>query len=243
MDPDCDIRSFGSFATGVYLPTADMDLVCVTRQFLATGMPKLGQKARNLNSIAHFLRQKGLAERNAIEVIAKAKVPILKFTDALTGIRVDISFENTTGLVAIETCLTWKAQYPAMPILVLLIKQFLMMRGLHEVRDGGLGGFSVICLVTSLLQTMPQVQSRSMIPEQHLGDILMEFLDLYGNRFNLATTGIRFYPPGYFEKVSVWKTSLSLNMTADITLKAAYVQPTIPTKYRPPVHRGSKPAR
>jgi len=87
-----------------------------------------------------------------------------------------------------------------MPILVTLIKQFLTMRGLNEPVNGGIGGFSVICLVVSLLQHMPQVQSGNMIPEYHLGEILMEFFDLYGNEFNTMTTAIQMKPPAYLPK-------------------------------------------
>lgn len=94
-----------------------------------------------------------------------------------------------------------------MPILVTIIKQFLLMRGLNEVMTGGLGGFSVTCLVVSLLQNMPQVQSGELVPEQHLGEILIEFLDFYGNRLDTARVGLMMHPPGYFEKV--WK-ALSL---------------------------------
>lgn len=200
---DCDVRCFGSFASGLYLPTADMDLVCISRGFLKTGQPKegLSGKQRYLHSIAAYLRKKEIPENGAVEVIAHAKVPILKFVDQQTGIKVDMCFENDTGLKAIDTCLAWRAQFPAMPILVMLIKQFLTMRGLHEVRNGGLGGFAVTCMVTSLLQNMPQVQSGNLVPERHLGEILMEFFDLYGNRFNLEGAAIRLNPCGYFEKV------------------------------------------
>lgn len=88
-----------------------------------------------------------------------------------------------------------------MPVLVTVIKQFLMMRGLNEVVHGGLGGFSVTCLVTSLLQNMPRVQSGELVPEQHLGELLIEFLDFYGNRLDTTRTGIVMRPAGYFEKV------------------------------------------
>ena len=165
-------------------------------------MPKQGlNTARSLSIFAGLLMSNNLPKPRSIEVITKAKVPLIKYVDRLTNLRVDLSFENTTGLVAVQTYLDWKRQFPAMPVIVTLIKQFLAMRGLHEVRDGGLGGFSVTCMVTSLLQHMPQVQSGSMVPQEHLGDVLMEFLDLYGNEFNTTTTGIRLTPPGYFDKV------------------------------------------
>ncbi|KAI9887969.1 MAG: hypothetical protein M1823_000226 [Watsoniomyces obsoletus] len=200
--PDCDVRCFGSFPAGIYLPTSDMDMVIVSEGFLKTGKAKemFGRKGRHLFIVANLLRANGLCEPDSVEVISKAKVPLVKFVDRLTGIRVDLSTENTTGIVAIETCRAWKEQFPALPLLVMVIKQFLGMRGMSEVRTGGLGGFAVTCMVTSLLQNMPQVQSGSMIPEEHLGEILMEFFDLYGHRFNIANTGIRLDPPGYFEK-------------------------------------------
>lgn len=187
-------------------------MVCISEGFQATGFPKHDpkRKPKYLYTLADKLRSRGISDPGSIEVIPKAKVPIVKFVDRQTGIRVDMSFDNTTGLVAIDTCLAWKNQLPAMPILVMLVKQFLAMRGLHEVRTGGIGGFAVTCLVTSLLQNMPQVQSGNMIPEQHLGDILMEFLDLYGNRFNIANTAIRLNPPGYFEKVREWISDSSI---------------------------------
>lgn len=138
-----------------------------------------------------------------MEVIAQAKVPIVKFVDRITKIKVDVSFENDTGVVANDTFLDWSRQFPAMPVLVTVIKQFLMMRGLNEVVFGGLGGFSVTCLVTSLLQHLPGIQSGDLIPEHHLGQILMSFLDFYGNQFDIQQTGIMMRPPGYFFKVCI----------------------------------------
>lgn len=138
---------------------------------------------------------------NEFELILHAKVPLVKYIDRRTGLKMDVSFENLTGLTAIDTFLVWKKQYPAMPILVTLVKHLLMMRGLNEPVNGGIGGFSVICLVVSMLQMMPEVQSRSMNTEHHLGDLFLEFLDFYGNRFNYETTAISLNPPKYIPKV------------------------------------------
>ena len=199
--PGCELRCFGSFAAGLYLPNADMDLVIVSHHFLRGGMPEVFQNINQMKKLAAHLTTSGIAEAGSTEVIGAAKVPIIKFIDRITGIRVDISFENSTGLVANQTFLQWKEQFPAMPILVILIKQFLLMRGLNEVVNGGLGGFSITCLVTSLLQNMPRVQNGDLIPEQHLGEILLEFLDFYGNQLDITRTGISMEPPGYFPKV------------------------------------------
>lgn len=197
----CRVYCFGSFAAGIYLPNADMDVVVISESFRISGAKIACQNPGNMHRFAAYLRRSGVADVDSVVVIPSAKVPLVKFVDHITGIRVDMSFENQTGLTANDTCGAWKYQYPAMPVVVTLIKQFLLMRGYNEVVNGGLGGFSVTCLVTSLMQNLPRVQSGELIPEQNLGEILIEFLDLYGNRFDIARTGITMNPPGYFNKV------------------------------------------
>jgi non-canonical poly(A) RNA polymerase PAPD5/7 len=84
-----------------------------------------------------------------------------------------------------------------MPVIVSVIKQFLLLRGLNEVPTGGLGGFSITCIVTSLLQHMPRNQ------ERNIGSLLLDFFHFYGRVFNFENTGIRMNPPGYYNKVSL----------------------------------------
>lgn len=201
---------FGSFMSGLYLPTADMDMVVCSASFLRGGPPTyLGAKSW-LYKFQKFLVAQNVANPESITVIAHARIPLVKFVDKQTGLKVDVSFENLGGVDAIDTFLKWKQQYPAMPILVTVIKHFLLMRGLNEPVNGGIGGFSVICLVVSMLQLMPQVQSRSLIPEHHLGEMLIEFFDLYGRHFRYETNAICLTsPPGYLRKVSL--VFLSMN--------------------------------
>lgn len=170
-------------------------------KFRSSGKRSICQSNNHLRRFGQFIEYSGIAQADSVQVIAHAKVPLVKFVDRITAIKVDVSFENDTGIIANDTFAAWKRQYPAMPILITVIKQFLMMRGLNEVMTGGLGGFSVTCLVTSVLQNMPRVQIGELIPEQHLGEILLEFLDLYGSRLDTTRTGITMNPSGYFEKV------------------------------------------
>ena len=201
--PDASVLCFGSFAAGLYLPNADMDVVVASSTYLSGGPKVICSNSKNeLWRFAQYLATSHIAENN-IEVIAQAKVPLVKFVDRVTGIKVDVSFENNTGLAANRTFNEWSRQFPAMPVLVTVIKQFLMMRGMNEVVFGGLGGFSVTCLVTSLLQHMPSVQSGACIPEDRLGEMLLEFLDFYGNQMDLERTGIAMHPPGRFKKVGI----------------------------------------
>ncbi|KMQ48842.1 topoisomerase TRF4 [Trichophyton rubrum] len=191
------LYAFGSFASGLYLPTADMDLVLLSRQFMSSNRKYICQKVREIYSFAEYIRGQGIAVPRSIETIAHARVPIIKFVDALTGLKVDLSFDNSSGLTAIDTFKAWKQEYPAMPVIASIIKHFLLIRGLNDVATGGLGGFSIICLVTSILQHSPRG-----VGESNLGSVLIDFFEMYGSRFDPAAVGIQFDPPGYFNKAA-----------------------------------------
>jgi non-canonical poly(A) RNA polymerase PAPD5/7 len=197
----CDVKAFGSFMSGLYLPIADMDLVVCSHQVLNGGPEDQRLKAkRTLWKFRDFLQNYGLC-KGLPTVIVHAKVPLVKYIDKATGLNVDVSFENMSGINAIPTFLDWKAKYPVMPILVMVIKQFLVMRGYSEPVHGGIGSFTVICLVVSMLQMSPLVQADADMTGLNLGQLLLEFLDLYGNNFNYKDVAIRLNPPGYVRKV------------------------------------------
>ena len=178
-----------------------MDVVIISESYRSKGQKIICQTKSQMYRLSRFLEESQLAQPGSVEVVPNAKVPIIKFIDRVTAIKIDVSFENNTGVVANDTFAAWKREFPAMPVLVTVIKQFLMMRGLNDVHLGGLGGFSVTCLVTSLLQNMPRVQTGELIPDEHLGEILIEFLDFYGNQLDTTRTGLMMDPPGYFDKV------------------------------------------
>ncbi|KAL4990475.1 hypothetical protein BDW68DRAFT_154297 [Aspergillus falconensis] len=190
-----EIHAFGSFASGLYLPNADIDLVLLSTSFRRAGVKTFGERKGQIYAFSAFLKNQNIAVPGSVETIAHARVPILKFVDKLTGLKVDLSFDNDSGLLANRTFQQWKSEYPAMPVIVSVIKQFLLLRGLNEVSTGGLGGFSITCLVTSLLQHMPH---GNLYP--NLGSVLMDFFQFYGNNFDYETVGIRMNPPGYFNK-------------------------------------------
>lgn len=168
-----------------------MDLVYTSDQHRSGGDPAFTATKKDLWRIARKLESKGVARD--IKVIAGAKVPIIKFTDKVTGIPVDISFENLSGLDAQPYFHKWQRDYEDMVYIVALIKQFLVMRGVNEVSTGGLGGFSIICLVVNYIQLAP--------PPKTLGELFLGFLDFYGNRFDLNRKRIVMEPPSRPDKV------------------------------------------
>ncbi|KAK6198764.1 topoisomerase I-related protein [Scheffersomyces amazonensis] len=193
--PDTETHVFGSFATDLYLPGSDIDMVVVSRKGNVENRSSLYQ-------LSSFLRNKGLAKN--IEVIAKAKVPIIKFVDPLTNIHIDISFERTNGIDAARRIRKWLADTPGLREMVLIVKQFLRSRKLNNVHVGGLGGYATIILCYHFLNLHPKVSTKSISIMDNLGALLIEFFELYGRNFSFDNLIISLDPetdlPRYLKK-------------------------------------------
>lgn len=78
----------------------------------------------------------GIAEQNSVRVLDKASVPIIKLTDSVSQVKVDISFNMESGVRSAELIKEYKRKYPVLSKLVLVLKQFLLQRNLNEVFTG-----------------------------------------------------------------------------------------------------------
>ncbi|KAG8846400.1 hypothetical protein FRB91_000859 [Serendipita sp. 411] len=145
---DATANAFGSVATGLYLPTGDIDVVIETVH--VSSLSKASTQTA-LMRLANTLRNAGLAERRKIQVIA-ARVPIIKFNSVHGGIPIDISINQTNGIKAITMIKKYLDRFPALRSLILVVKAYLNQRGMNEVYKGGLGSYSIICLAISFLQ-------------------------------------------------------------------------------------------
>lgn len=186
--PQAVVRVFGSFCTSFFLPTSDIDLVV------------FGQWAHlPLFSLEEDFLTADIAVEGSILVLDKTTVPIIKFIDKLTEVKVDISFNQKTGIESAEMIQMFIQQYPVLPKLVLVLKQFLTQRNLNEVFYGGISSYSLILLLVSFLQLHPRTSATD--PNANLGVLLIEFFELYGRNFNYMKTGITVLNEGsYFSK-------------------------------------------
>jgi non-canonical poly(A) RNA polymerase PAPD5/7 len=202
--PEASTQCFGSFPTGLYLPVADMDLVYISDYHYQGGHPQITTSNAKLWKIGHILESKGIAAD--LTVIGKAKVPIIKFVDRLTGLPVDISFEQRGGIDAQYYFSKWQNDFPDLRYLVALVKQLLLMHKLNEVNSGGLGGFSIICLVAFFLHET--------VKDESLGTMFLQFLDYYG-KFDLSRHRIVMVPPSLQPKVKMRR--IIFHTSADIS--------------------------
>ncbi|ORY67933.1 hypothetical protein BCR35DRAFT_294786 [Leucosporidium creatinivorum] len=236
---DADVQCFGSVGTGLYLPGGDIDLVVLCPTMPS---PPLKPSSSLLHRLASLLLTSSLAEPSSLVVIAKARVPIVKFVTRYGGFSVDLSVNQKNGVdaavrvrgmleefafreeayvepgvekkkskkgkgkevasppVAVEEDINLVDQGVARS-LVMLVKAFLNQRGMNEVFTGGLGSYSIICLVISFLQLHPKIQTGEINPHYNIGLLFVEFLEYYGKHFNFDEAGITLRGRGgYFNK-------------------------------------------
>lgn len=191
--PTTKVEIFGSFSTGLYLPTSDIDLVV----FGKWEQPPLQQ-------LDQALRQNNVAEPFSIKLLDKATVPIIKLTDRETDVKVDISFNVETGVKAARFIKDHLKKYSVLRYLIFVLKQFLLQRDLNEVFTGGISSYSLILMAISFLQLHPRIDCRA--SNINLGILLIEFFELYGRHFNYLKTGIRVKDGGaYLAKEEIMK--------------------------------------
>ena len=158
-----------------------------------------------LRSLANTLKRAQIT--NHVTIIAKAKVPIVKFVTIYGQFNVDISINQGNGVHAGKIVngflndMHGRGQGLVLRGLIMITKLFLSQRGLNEVFTGGLGSYSIVCLAVSFLQMHPKIRRGEIDAEKNLGVLLMEFFELYGSYFNYEEVGISLRDGGtYYNK-------------------------------------------
>ncbi|KAG0489203.1 hypothetical protein HPP92_008014 [Vanilla planifolia] len=176
--PHCRVEVFGSFRTGLYLPTSDIDAMILDS--------KVKRPQTGLYALARALSQRGIAKK--MQVIAKARVPIVKFVEKKSGIAFDISFDMDSGPKAADFIKEVVEKIPPLKPLCLILKVFLHHRELNEVYTGGIGSYALLAMLIAHLQIHQksdmQVVKNSM--EGNLGILFVQAPenDIGKNSFN-----------------------------------------------------------
>lgn len=179
-----------------------------------------------LHALANTLKRAGITDK--VTIIAKAKVPIVKFVTTHGYFSVDISINQENGLEAGRVVSGLLFEMPALRALVFVAKAFLSQRSMNEVFSGGLGSYSIVCLAVSFLQMHPKIRRGEIDPSRNLGVLVMEFFEFYGIYFNYQEVGISLRDGGtYFSKarrgwVDYKQSLLSIEDPAD-TSKLLYL--------------------
>ena len=224
----CQVKVFGSQATGLFLPASDIDLVLVMpdadaesdgngndddkesqrerddREMREWDIPSAQQSSKSpLVTLGEALRERWEDELSYLEVIESTRIPIVKFTHAPSNLSVDICLNQETGTKAAELVKRFGNAMPPLRPLTFVLKYFMAARGLNEPYSGGVGSFLLQMMIVSFLQHREREEYQASGQESilNLGSLLLEFFELYGIDFNYVTTGISIRNDGsYFSK-------------------------------------------
>ncbi|KAK6934257.1 polymerase, nucleotidyl transferase domain [Dillenia turbinata] len=121
--PYCKVEVFGSFKTGLYLPSSDIDVVILNSN--------INTPQKGLQALSRALSQRSIARK--IQAISRARVPTVKFIEKKSEVSFDISFDMENGPKAAEFIKDVVSKFPPSRPLCLILKVFLQQRELNEL--------------------------------------------------------------------------------------------------------------
>ncbi|KAJ3037346.1 hypothetical protein HDV00_001771 [Rhizophlyctis rosea] len=210
LGPSVMVGAFGSYSNRLYLPTGDLDLV-IRRD----GGDDYGLDAYDVahNGLASYSPAfKALARQGTFNPILKSYCPVLKLVDDHSGLHIDATFNNMSGIQGSEAVKKLLAEERQLAPIVMLIKLWLDISGLSGT--GGITGFCSIILCAAYLR-----HSRETLQGQSLGSIVMGFFKFFGNSFDYATRAVQVRRPYIFDARSVhWERRPRLKNAGDVPL-------------------------
>lgn len=123
------IEVFGSSVTNLSIGTGDLDLCLSFKN-------KTPRKV--LRKISGLLHEEGMED---IQLIPKARIPIVKFKDPRSGLDVDISLDNRLAIYN-SMMLKSYAQEERLRLLVQMVKYWASRRGINNAFEGSLSSYA-----------------------------------------------------------------------------------------------------
>ncbi|KAL3681725.1 hypothetical protein R1sor_024681 [Riccia sorocarpa] len=174
--PSAEVHLFGSTATGLALPSSDIDVAVLSPQ---SGSWQKPSTMSWLSALSRNLRRRGKCR--SIRQIPFAKVPLLKVVFN-SGLACDISFDVPNGIRGVPVIRQFMQRYQALRPLCLVLKFLLGLKNLNELYTGGIGSFCLINMIVNHLQNLGAIGS-----DHDLGMLLLTFLVHFSSMHNYLT--------------------------------------------------------
>ena len=237
-----NVQVFGSQATGLFLPSSDVDLVILLEKDETLEKQKDKKKveeqemkewdassASPLVRLATALQDEWRDELSYLELIENTRVPLVKFTHT-SGVSFDVCFDQETGPKAALLMKTYMDAMPPLRPLAFVLKYFMESRGLNEPYSGGVGSFMLQLMIVSFLQHRERDGYNFRRPSLYnLGCLLVEFFELYGLDFNYVTTGLSVRHDGFYfpkgakdRKEHFWQPNRRFSMAIENPLEPTH---------------------
>ena len=178
VHPEAFTAMYGSYGSGLALETSDIDVVVNLLP-----LPDRKQIQEACVKLSEDLKQSPIVLK--CHAITTAKIPVIKVETKAYSI--DITYEDESqshqGVKAVDFTMNLLYMYPQLRELSLVLKHLLYTHGLNSSYHGGLNSYSLLLWITAAFNSMQYY-------EEDLGNLLMYFLDFFGNCFDSTTSGI-----------------------------------------------------
>ena len=137
------LHLFGSSANDLCVGKGDIDLCLVIH-------PDAGSRVEVIEELGQVLSKAAMQD---VQVLSKARIPIVKFFDPRTRQACDVCCNNTLALRNTQMLADYARLDPRMRMLVLLVKSWAKRRDLNDPYHGSLSSYAYVLLVIFFLQT------------------------------------------------------------------------------------------
>eukprot|EP01091_Cochliopodium_minus_P020429 TRINITY_DN892_c2_g1_i3.p1 TRINITY_DN892_c2_g1~~TRINITY_DN892_c2_g1_i3.p1 ORF type:complete len:336 (+),score=100.96 TRINITY_DN892_c2_g1_i3:182-1189(+) len=139
--PDAKICVYGSFPLDLYLPVSDIDIVINGGNKYTEGP---------IYKLADELEKNNFFEN--MDVIATAKIPIIKVSEKISRCNIDITFDHNINFDKMKDLVVqYNNEFPELKPLLLILKYVLYQRNLNVPFQGGIGSFALLVLLRHFL--------------------------------------------------------------------------------------------
>ncbi|KAG9488153.1 hypothetical protein GDO78_007775 [Eleutherodactylus coqui] len=149
--PQSRLYLVGSSLNGFGTRSSDADLCLVLKD------EPMNQKteARHILSLLqkHFYTRLGYIERPQL---IRAKVPIVKFRDKVSGVEFDLNVNNVVGIRNTFLLRAYAHTENRVRPLVLVVKRWAGHHGINDASRGTLSSYSLVLMALHYLQTLPE---------------------------------------------------------------------------------------
>ncbi|PHJ18554.1 polynucleotide adenylyltransferase [Cystoisospora suis] len=162
-----------------------------TGQTSPTPTPEAAQA--HAENVAHLtlltcvLQQLGVA--HGLELVSTARVPIIKYIDAATGVPLDVTINQPSSLDTTVFVQQMLRKFPLLRPLLLLAKLFLRLRNLSETYRGGAGSYLLFTMALLFLKTWQPSHDETVQREVLLSHLFIDFLFFWGKHWHYRDWG------------------------------------------------------
>lgn len=176
--PGVEVKPFGNFVTGLYLPNTIIEIVLFDRSREIKSLIKDTAKA---------LHKHGDKYTN-LAIIKTSTVPFLKFEDRQVNVTFDLTFNNFDEFFQFKEITKAFKVYPEIRYLIFVQKIFLKQRDQNAENQGGIGSFLLFCVVLTFLREYKRdvlkKEGIDGLKDILLSEYLVKLQEFYGVNFD-----------------------------------------------------------